>query len=804
MLFAGLHGIAMLALSGRSNLGEVSSGKIPSILVSSSWVGPLSPWSPGGTPSNPGEEPNLGRPAPGEEDRTWVRVPPPTRVRAPPLDAEVAFAAARRLADLVLPVRPPEPTASQAGHDRGGPGAAPEPSAQARAGARALAGRSRARRTGSWHGSPARKKGKARRRAPSRRAHTSRWRGACAGIVPRPRPTPAHRARSPARPRNVGEIGTSCELAASIWVPEVLCARDARSLGCSAGAPAPPAPVAPATNRRRSARRGSPPSRAPTAPCTRPMRSAPSTRPRSPPTRTRASSSRPTPIRAAPSQIRSACPASRAPADGRQIGFAEVLGPNGVGALPSAAGGQVLGAPRVVHDPTRDVFVSSSTYVRPGRRPPGPLHPCRRPPAARPAPRGPRRSRWLPRSSRGRAPSRPPSTSTRRPGASPSPGFSAAERLRDPLQPLRRSRPDLVARGHDRVSAAGGDLDGPSRAHPPRGDRPGLGRLRRLRAIEPGTSLRNIGCRRSIDGGVTWEPLTLLDEASYPAEDQILGVDHGRSAARSTSTRPPRQVYVAHRRSGARGTGDIALRSSTEQCTAGPAVLLNSNPGRDRAQFFPFVAVDRTTGAAHVVLRPGRRELGRHDRDRPHRVERSRRLLQPTCGDLGPPLHAGHGNDASRQNLGDRIGGVALAGELCSVFSMTATPPRFDEGQPSSTSLIAPNVHLDVLDELRASAAVRGRHPDRGHRVRRPRERAHRSGELVDVGVYLENYLANPISGRTTVSRITATLSTETPSVTIVRASAPTPISSPSAPSRATRRSSSGRPGTSFRERRST
>ncbi|WP_437818082.1 TetR-like C-terminal domain-containing protein [Sorangium sp. So ce1078] len=55
VLFAGLHGIAMLALSGRANLGE-----------------------------------------------------------DPASDEEVAFAAARRLADLVLPARPPGPPAPQA------------------------------------------------------------------------------------------------------------------------------------------------------------------------------------------------------------------------------------------------------------------------------------------------------------------------------------------------------------------------------------------------------------------------------------------------------------------------------------------------------------------------------------------------------------------------------------------------------------------------------------------------------------------------------------------------------------------
>ncbi|WP_437768536.1 TetR-like C-terminal domain-containing protein [Sorangium sp. So ce281] len=128
VLFAGLHGIAMLALSGRANLGEVSSGVIPSILVSSSLGGSLSglPGTPG-TPllnPNPGEGPNLGEGSAAEEDPNLGEG---SGAAANPGegtvgDAEVAFAAARRLADLVLPARPPEPPASHAGRDRGGPG----------------------------------------------------------------------------------------------------------------------------------------------------------------------------------------------------------------------------------------------------------------------------------------------------------------------------------------------------------------------------------------------------------------------------------------------------------------------------------------------------------------------------------------------------------------------------------------------------------------------------------------------------------------------------------------------------------
>ncbi|WP_437552465.1 TetR/AcrR family transcriptional regulator [Sorangium sp. So ce367] len=119
VLFAGLHGIAMLALSGRANLGEVSSGKIASGLIFFSLGG--APHG-AGTPLNPGEDPNLGeRPAPGE-DPNLGEGSAANPGEGPVGDAEVAFAAARRLADLVLPARPPEPPASQASRDRGGPG----------------------------------------------------------------------------------------------------------------------------------------------------------------------------------------------------------------------------------------------------------------------------------------------------------------------------------------------------------------------------------------------------------------------------------------------------------------------------------------------------------------------------------------------------------------------------------------------------------------------------------------------------------------------------------------------------------
>ncbi|WP_437562042.1 hypothetical protein [Sorangium sp. So ce542] len=457
--------------------------------------------------------------------------------------------------------------------------------------------------------------------------------------------------------------------------------------------------------------------------------------------------------------------------------FDEVLDPSGERGLPSAPGGQVLGDPRVVHDPSRDVFISASTCVRPADGVQGLCIHGSNPGSAA-------GTSWstpvevAPAFVAGEsaeqasidvdaATGRLSVTWVQRGGASPRILYSHSDDLGQTWAPAA-----VLAQ-----APAGGDLDGPS-ARILRGamDREPIV-YAVFRSIEPGTSLRNIGCRRSTDGGATWEPLVLLDAAGYPPEDQVLGVDHAKSSPSIDVDQATGRVYVVYPRSGDQGTGDIALRSFTGECAAGDAVLLNSDPGRDRAQLFPFVAVDRTTGTAHVVY---------YDQD-VARTGDLTEIMHTASSDQGAsfsppapisdrPFHAGHGNDASRPNLGDRIGGVALAGELYSVFGMTAEKPRFDEGQPTSTSMIAPNVHLDALDEFARVPPLRAA----GTRIADTacgalaNERVD-PGELIEVGVYLENYVANPVSGSSTVSGITATLDTETPAVTVARASATYP-----------------------------
>src|SRR5689334_14151947 len=87
--------------------------------------------------------------------------------------------------------------------------------------------------------------------------------------------------------------------------------------------------------------------------------------------------------------------------------------------------------------------------------------------------------------------------------------------------------------------------------------------------------------------------------------DHVLGDDRvntNPSLAVDTSPGPfRRDVYLVHSINNTLDGADIAFRRSTDGgLTFSPAVLLNSRPGTDRAQWFPWVTVDRTSGRVYV------------------------------------------------------------------------------------------------------------------------------------------------------------------------------------------------------------
>jgi hypothetical protein len=285
----------------------------------------------------------------------------------------------------------------------------------------------------------------------------------------------------------------------------------------------------------------------------------------------------------------------------------------------------------------------------------------------------------------------------------------------------------------------------------------------------PGAITNNVGFARSTDNGVTWSaPVNLA--ANFITMDEVLGNDRvhtSPSLAVDKSAGPFRgNVYVVYSNNNSRDGADVAFqRSADGGITFSAPVLLNSRPGNDRAQWFPFVTADRNTGRVYVFY---------YDQG----VDTSGDLTQVTylySDDGGgtwsrpaqltdQPFKAGWGNDSSQPNLGDYNQAEAQLGALYAAYAAT-TPVGFAEGQPG-TSLPTPDVFfkkvaagaVSVPLQLGASTAV-----DSGG------DGNIDPGEQVQLTIPLTNAVTNPLSA-TTLTGVAGTLSTTTPGVIVSQA----------------------------------
>jgi uncharacterized repeat protein (TIGR01451 family)/MYXO-CTERM domain-containing protein len=276
--------------------------------------------------------------------------------------------------------------------------------------------------------------------------------------------------------------------------------------------------------------------------------------------------------------------------------------------------------------------------------------------------------------------------------------------------------------------------------------------------------LRNEGCSRSLDGGATWEPQVALDATWFSPQDQILGSDRVNTSPDLAVDHTTGRVYAVYQRNDAVGTGDIALRTFVGPCATGTAVLLNSNPGNDRAQFYANTAVDQTNGRVHV----GWLDQG---------IATSGDLIEavitsssdqgaswaPPTPVIDRPFHAGYAGF-----LGDYNQMIALDGKLHNAVGVTGFAPRFDEGQPTKGSLYQGDSYYDVrLDSqqvvpLRATGTVFSEAS-----CNALGNGSYDPGEALSLSATIQNYVSNPVAGAAPVTGITGTLSTTTPGVTI-------------------------------------
>ena len=256
------------------------------------------------------------------------------------------------------------------------------------------------------------------------------------------------------------------------------------------------------------------------------------------------------------------------------------------------------------------------------------------------------------------------------------------------------------------------------------------------------------GFALSTDNGLTWEaPVELSKE--FLTSDLILGNDRSNTspslAVDGSRGRYRGAVYVVYANNDSGDGADIVFQKSTDGGrTFSSPVLLNARPGHDRAQWFPSVTVDDTTGRISVfyydqgIARSG--DLSEvsylFSNDGGQTWEHPRPLTQQ-------PFHAGHGNDTGQPNLGDYIQAVSSGGRAWFSYALASRPPLgFVDGQPLTTMTV-PDATVSIVSPLefllphapvslqRVSARVKGGFID--------------PGETIALRLPLFNYATNPL-----------------------------------------------------------
>jgi len=299
----------------------------------------------------------------------------------------------------------------------------------------------------------------------------------------------------------------------------------------------------------------------------------------------------------------------------------------------------------------------------------------------------------------------------------------------------------------------------------------------------PGTNTNNVGFARSTDNGATWSsPVNTTSD--FFTMDEVLGDDAVNTSpgmAVDNSSGPGKgTIYLVFSNNDLKDGADIVFQRSTDGgLTFTNPARINSRPGNDRAQWFPWVTVDNSSGRVYVFY---------YDQG----IDTSGDLTQSTYqfSDDGGltwkrpmpltdhPFKAGWGNDLGRPNLGDYNQAVAQKGELFASWAETELLP-FTKGQPSTrmetpmvvfkgvpaNSLkvtLTPNFNETTLTDGNGNGFID-------------------AGEQVRFKLPLTNYVTNTSLNPTVITGIVATLSATTSTVTIVQGTSGYPSIAPGA-----------------------
>ncbi|MCU1330089.1 MAG: glycosyl hydrolase, repeat-containing protein [Bryobacterales bacterium] len=285
----------------------------------------------------------------------------------------------------------------------------------------------------------------------------------------------------------------------------------------------------------------------------------------------------------------------------------------------------------------------------------------------------------------------------------------------------------------------------------------------------------NIRFSKSTDNGVSWSAPIALNGVNYVAPDYIVGSDriHSFPSMAVDNSGGVRQgtVYVAAATNNSGDTSDITLWTSTNSgisFTAG--TLLDSRPGSDRAQWFPVLAVDTSTGRLNVMY-DDQQSSGSGD------------LMEMTWvySDNGGaswsiptpltsrPFHANYGNDSGQPNIGDYNMGVAQNGVFFAAFTTTPNLVQFTDTQTPQNAFAFPSFlpSTNPLGFARVTTAKAALNLGTVTFTDSGGNGLADAGDQLRYKFPLTNSVTNAVLGPVTYTSVSATLSTTTPGVTI-------------------------------------
>jgi len=287
----------------------------------------------------------------------------------------------------------------------------------------------------------------------------------------------------------------------------------------------------------------------------------------------------------------------------------------------------------------------------------------------------------------------------------------------------------------------------------------------------PGGGTNVIAFAHSGNGGATWDAPTELS-APFFVVDQVLGNDRVNSSpslAVAKGRHHADTLYVVYANNDSRDGADIAFQASRDQGQTWSApVFVNSRPGDDRAQWFPWVAVDDDTHRMFVFYYDqGVATSGDLSQATYTYSDNDGRTWSEPAALSDRTFHAGWGNDTGQPNLGDYNQAVAQRGRLYASFAETARPPGgFADGQPSAR-LTVPDVAVQVLPNADHPFGalpldlVEVELRDSGH------SRSADPGERFTLRLTLRNSDTNPLSAGE-LEDLVGTLASRTPGVTVL------------------------------------